>query len=405
MFALAILSAASQDAIPVDIQRLLTTVSRFHARDLPAAGTAVQVGARSGLRLVIRERIETGGQQGASSPGARHQPSPPPEYNHSQLIVVAGDKPLTEAEFAGLAWEDLRQDEAVAVRFLGTGQGSAFYAKMPPHEMIWYIQLGGLGGGAKPLDLAFESLETARGVPAVLSAEQYLAAFSKQSVPRLKAWVTAGSDRWERALETLGRSDDKAATEFLVDRYSRTGPDQRPIYWSALTLGPNRKEAKAMYLDMLQAGYSLDFPARAAIEHGWTEFAPLLEDSHRLSGVRLRDYARAFFGARSLRGLSLPDRVLRAIAVLAQPAGATPRQLTEAKSILTGYADPEPIAVAACGVLRSVTKGGTSENSFALEVLLALPRFAANATVDRLVRESKDAPAVEALRAVQAQLK
>ena len=404
MLAFLLTIALAQDAIPDEVGRLLQTVARFQPREIPKSGTPIQVGTRTGMRLVIKERIDTGGQQGAAPPGTKPEPPPPAEYNHSQLIVVAGDKPLSEAEAASLPWDDLRQDEKVSTKFLGIGKGHSFYAKMPPHEMILYVQLGGLGGGSDPLELAFESLDIASEANS-WHAKKFLAAFGNKSQRRLFEWVESGRDRWERALATIGMMEGDGSTAFLVRFYATADKQKQASVWSALSLGPLRKEAKPIYMDMLMAGQFITRAGKAAVAFEWPEFAPLLEDSLKYMRGGFDEYTVAFIQARSLRGLTVPEKVVKAMDSMRTSWDATPRQLLEAKRALTSYADPDPIAVAAFGALRILTKAPEAENAFAKDVLLALPRFSTRAYLERVIRECPDKAAVERARKLLAEIR
>lgn len=379
----------AQDAIPAEVKAVLDRLVQFHPRVLPEGAKPFNIGARPGLRLVIKERVPGGGQQAAS-----RQPSPPTpqEFNYSQLIVMPGDKPITEAEEAALPWEDLRQDEKASTRFLGIGAGSLWYGKMPPHEQVWIIQLAGLHSGPDPIDIAFESLAVASDANA-WHAKKFLSAFGDRTLDRLINWVETGKDRWQRALQTIGMIDSSGATRFLTRFYESGDKGKREEVWRALETSMPRKAFKSIYMDMARAGFLARTAALAAVEFEWDEFAPVLEDTVKTT-YGLAEYRELFFMARTLRRLPVPERVVKAIQRMASPSSLSQRQLQETRSALVNYGDPEPIAIAAFAAWYPAMKGPSEANAFAREILLALPKFSVAPFLEKVVRESPDKDAV-----------
>lgn len=398
-FCLALVLA--QGAIPSEVKTVLDRLVQFHPRILPDAPAAsFTVAGRSSIRLVIREPIPGGGQQEV---GRQASAPTTPEYNHSQIILVSGDEKLAQADESSLPWADLRQDEKPATRYLGVGQGFVWYAKMPPHEEVWLIQLAGLAYSADPIEISFESLGMASDANA-WHAKKFLAAFGDRTLARLIEWVESGKDKWPRALQTIGMIDSSGATRFLVRFYESRDKDKREEVWRALETSTPRKGAKDIYMDMARAGFLPRTAALAAVEFEWGEFAPVLEDTLKTT-YSLTEYRDLFIMARTLRRLSVPERVMKAIQRMSTPGSVTPKQLQEARSALVNYGDPEPIAVAAFAAWYPAMKGPSEANAFAHQVLLSLPKFGVAPFLEKVIRESPDKEAVAHARALLQEIK
>ena len=297
---------------------------------------------------------------------------------------------------------------------LGNGHNYAVFACLPRMEWPILQQRLSLAGGANPIDVAMETLETATtNTEIAVCSYRAMAACDDQAIDAVDYLIAIGSPHRAAAIEAMSRSDNARVGEWLVRLVASEDVIVAAAAAEALLLEP-RPQAEQLYARWLgeavgkgsvtrQLDACATVKARGAVAH----LPGVLARPHRL-----REFFKAMDLHRELIGRPIPPNLQQAaeqIVVLAAERPDTDekkQQAVEAVDVLVQAEDTE--AAAAIGVQMALLKPRRSKrtlvNRIGVHVLHNLDNDVGLQFVTQLADASTDPTETRQLRTLAARL-
>jgi hypothetical protein len=382
---LAAIAAATEDPL-APWQATLDQALRDWRIERPRLTTAV-VNQAKGHRVIMThtQKLRSAGQQAkeVNRPTEADDAAVITWVRHMELLVFPqGAKPDTAASAMPWTADEALTDQppyAKKAVCLGRGLGFEWYARAtyPEQEMLRAALQ--LEGGDDRLALLTEALfveDSERWTRN--SVELLLGVAGDRALPYLKTAIEQ-RDNAKPPIAALGYVRTEAATEYLQSLYAVDKHRESAAY--ALAIGPSgRKAAKAEYLDMLRRRLHTSQAMKAAVQFGWDDAVPAIEDLFA-KPASWWEFFDAFESLRALRKQPVPEDVTQAGTSSwsweAPPTPATEAQIKAAQETLLKSRDVEAAAMTAIRWLAAAGKIQTPKAELVhragREVLLALP--------------------------------